>query len=80
VATSAGHCLPLDTGAAIADLLQGVQISKQPIASLDDIAGNIERGTRQEVRDAGQLLLKADRLGVSVVGQPSQTKVYEAQE
>jgi hypothetical protein len=75
VATTAGHCLPLDTGAAIADLLQGARISKQPITSLDDIAGRARRcGTKES------LLLKADHLAVGVVGQPSQTKVCEAQE
>jgi zinc protease len=69
--------LGLDTGAAIANLLLGVQINKQPITYLDDIAGTIESITRQEIWDVAKLLLDPDRLVISVVGQPGDTNVCE---
>ena len=70
--------LGLDTGAAIANLLLGVQINAQPITYLDDIAGTIESITRQEMWEVAKLMLNPDRLVVSVVGQPGQAKVCEA--
>jgi zinc protease len=69
--------LGLDTGAAIANLLLGVQINKLPITYLDDIAGNIESVTRAEVWEVAKLLLNPDRLVVSVVGQPGQANVCD---
>jgi zinc protease len=78
-ATQLGRTLlGLDTGAAIANLLQSVQISKLPITYLDDVAGNIESVTRQDVWETAKLLLNPDRLVVSIVGEPGQTKVCEA--
>jgi zinc protease len=70
--------LGLDTGAAIANLLQAVQVSKLPITYLDDLAGTIESITRHDVWEAAKLLLNPDRLVVSVVGEPGQTKVCES--
>jgi zinc protease len=67
--------LGLDTGAAIASLLLGVQINKQPLTYLDDIGGTIESITRAEVWEVAKLLLNPDRLVVSVVGQPGQADV-----
>ena len=69
--------LGLDTGAAIANLLLGVQINKQPITYLDDIGGNIESITRGEMWEVAKLLLNPDRLVVSVVGQPGQANVCD---
>jgi zinc protease len=67
--------LGLDTGAAIANLLLGVQIHKQPITYLDDIGGNIESITRQEMWEVAKIMLNPDRLIVSVVGQAEQAQV-----
>jgi zinc protease len=69
--------LGLDTGGAISNLLLGVQINKQPITYLDDIAGTIESITRQEVWEVAKVLLNPDRLVVSVVGQAGQAKVCD---
>ncbi|MFZ1105736.1 MAG: pitrilysin family protein [Hyphomicrobiaceae bacterium] len=69
--------LGLDTGAAIANLLLGVQINKQPLTYLDDIGGSIESITRGEAWEVAKLLLNPDRLVVSVVGQPGQAKVCD---
>jgi zinc protease len=69
--------LGLDTGAAIANLLLGVQINKQPITYLDDIAGTIESITREEIWDVAKVMLNPDRLIVSVVGQGEQGKVCQ---
>jgi zinc protease len=61
--------LGLDTGAAIANLLLNLQIADQPPTYLDDIAGQIEATTRQDVWDVAKLLLDPDRLNISIVGQ-----------
>ena len=67
--------LGLDTGAAIANLLLGVQINQQPITYLDDIGGNIESVTRQEMWEVAKVMLNPERLIVSVVGPGEQGKV-----
>jgi zinc protease len=64
--------LGLDTGAAIANLLLNLQLVGQPATYLDDIAGEIERITRQDVWEVAKLLLDPDRLAVSIAGQPGQ--------
>jgi zinc protease len=69
--------LGLDTGAAIANLLLGVQINAQPITYLDDIGGTIESITRQEMWEVAKVMLDPDRLVVSVVGQPGQATVCD---
>jgi zinc protease len=63
--------LGLDTGAAIANLILGMQLNDQPTTYLDDIAGEIESITRADVWEVAKLVLDPDRLAVSVVGQPT---------
>jgi zinc protease len=70
--------LGLDTSTALANLLMGMQLMDQPTTYLDNIAGEMESITRQEVWDVAKLVLNPDRLAVTVVGQPGQTKVCAA--
>jgi zinc protease len=69
--------LGLDTGAAIANLLINLQAADQPPSFLDDIDGEIQSITRQDVWDVAKLLLDPDRLHVSIVGQPAQPNACE---
>ncbi len=69
--------LGLDTSSALANLLLGMQLLEQPTTYLDNIAGEFESITRQEVWEVAKLVLNPDRLSVSIVGQPGQTKVCD---
>jgi zinc protease len=69
--------LGLDTGSALASLLLDMQLSDQPTTYLDDITGEIESITRQDVWDVAKIVLDPDRLAIVVAGQPGQTNVCD---
>ena len=69
--------LGLDTGSALASLLLGMQLSDQPTTYLDDIAGEIESITRQDVWDVAEIVLDPDRLAIVIAGQPGQTNLCD---
>jgi zinc protease len=69
--------LGLDTGAEIAKTILTMQLDEQPITHLDDIAGEIESVTREDVWEVAKLLLDPDRLAISIVGQPTQARPCE---
>jgi len=69
--------LGLDTGSALANLLLGMQLSDQPTTYLDDIAGEIESITRQDVWDVAKIVLDPDRLAIVITGQPGQTSLCD---
>jgi zinc protease len=69
--------LGLDTGSALANLLMGMQISDQPTTYLNDIAGEIESITRQDVWDVAKIVLDPDRLSIVIAGQPGQTNLCD---
>ena len=69
--------LGLDTGSALASLLLGMQFSEQPTTYLDDIAGEIESITRQDVWDVAEIVLNPDRLAIVIAGQPGQTNLCD---
>ena len=73
-----GLLLGLDTGAALANLVLNMQVQRRPITYLGDLAGEIERITRQDVWDVAKLLLNPDRLAVTIVGAPTQAKLCDA--
>ena len=65
------------TGSALASLLLGMQLSDQPTTYLDDIAGEIESITGQEVWDVAKIVLDPDRLAIVIAGQPGQTNLCD---
>jgi zinc protease len=69
--------LGLDTSSALAGLLVIMQISDQPTTFLDDIAGEIESITRQDVWDVAKVVLDPDRLAIVIAGQPGQTNLCD---
>jgi zinc protease len=69
--------LGLDTSSALAGLLLAMQFSDQPTTFLDNIAGEIESITRQDVWDVAKILLDPDRLAIVIAGQPGQTNLCE---
>jgi zinc protease len=69
--------LGLDNGAALANLMLNRQHNDRPITFFGDAAREIEKITRRDVWDVAKLLLKPDRLGVTIVGAPTQAKLCE---
>jgi predicted Zn-dependent peptidase len=69
--------LGLDTGSALANLLLGMQLSDQPSTFLDDVAGEIESITRQDVWDVAKIVIDPDRLAIVIAGQPGQTNLCD---
>jgi zinc protease len=69
--------LGLDTSSALASLLLAMQFSDQPTTYLNDIAGEIESISRQDVWDVAKTLLDPDRLSIVIAGQPGQTNLCE---
>lgn len=72
------YLLGLDTGAALANLMLSMQINKRPITFLNDLEGDYEKITRQDVWEVAKLLLDPDRLTTTVVGATTQTKVCDS--
>jgi predicted Zn-dependent peptidase len=54
-----------------------MQLSDQPTTYLDDIAGEIESITRQDVWDVAKIVLDPNRLAIVIAGQPGQTNVCD---
>jgi zinc protease len=69
--------LGLDTSSALATLLLAMQFSDQPTTYLDNIAGEIESITRQDVWDVAKILLNPDRFAIVIAGQPGQTNLCD---
>jgi zinc protease len=69
--------LGLDTGSALASLLLNMQLIDQPTTFLDDIAGQIESITREDVWDVAKMVLDPDRLAIVIAGQPGQTNLCD---
>jgi len=69
--------LGLDTSSALATLLLAMQFSDQPTTFLDNIAGEIESITRQEVWDVAKILLDPDHFSIVIAGQPGKTNLCE---
>ncbi|MGH6816449.1 MAG: M16 family metallopeptidase, partial [Hyphomicrobiaceae bacterium] len=64
--------LGLDTSGKLANLVLAMQVNNIPITYLDDIAGEIAKITVEDVWNLAKLLIKPDRLAVTMVGKPVQ--------
>jgi predicted Zn-dependent peptidase len=54
-----------------------MQLSDQPTTYLNDIAGEIESITRQDVWDVAKIVIDPDRLAIVITGQPGQTSLCD---